>query len=51
MTEKRRVGTNARCPSYRGVCFIEVSVIRELTVSAISANFLSVQLGNLHLFV
>ena len=32
MTEKWRAGTNNRCPFYKGVRLIEVSVKRELTV-------------------
>ena len=39
MTEKRRAGTNARCPSYRGVCLIEVSIKRELTHSVYSPGW------------
>ena len=31
---KRKAGTNSRCPFYRGVRLIEVSVKRELTVFA-----------------
>ena len=33
MTEKRCAGTNTRCRSYRGVCLIDVSIKKELTVS------------------
>ena len=35
MTEKWSAGTNTKCPSYRGVRLIEVSVKSELTVNSI----------------
>ena len=36
MTEKWRAVTNTKCPSYRGVRLVEVSVKRELTVPGLS---------------
>ena len=36
---KRKAGTNYRCPFYRGVRLIEVSVKRELTVTHKTRTF------------
>ena len=37
--EQRKAGTNSRCPFYRGVRLIEVSVKRELTVIQLIQKF------------